>query len=85
MEELMTLLKKLRYAGVVAGMVAGTTIGALSVAIPSARAQNPPAAAINDEASAALARTSKTLTATQFSFRSRTMRAYAGPNSAAIW
>jgi hypothetical protein len=80
MEEWMSFLKKLRYAGVAAGLVAATTIGALSVAVPSARAQNPPAAAINDEASAALARTSKTLTATQFSFRSRTMRAYAGPN-----
>ena len=76
----MNLLIKLRYAGVVAGLLAGTTIGAMSAMVASARAADPPAAAINDEASAALARTSKTLTATQFSFRSRTMRAYAGPN-----
>jgi hypothetical protein len=76
----MDRLKKLRYAGVVAGLVASTTIGAMSAMVASARAADPPAAAINEEASAALARMGKTLSAAQFSFRSRTMRAYAGPN-----
>jgi hypothetical protein len=80
MEEFMKLSIKLRYASVVAALVAGTAIGAMAGIVASARAADPPAAAINDEASAALARTSKTLTATQFSFRSRTMLAYAGPN-----
>jgi hypothetical protein len=80
MEELMNLLIKLRYASVVVGLVAGTTIGAMSAMVASARAADPPAAAISEDASAALARMGKTLTATQFSFRSRTMRAYAGPN-----
>jgi len=69
----MNRLNKLRYAGIVAGLVASTTIGA-------ARAADPPAAAISEEASAALARMGKTLTAPQFSFRSHTLRAYAGPN-----
>jgi hypothetical protein len=73
-------LKKLRYAGIVAGLVAGTTIGAMSAMVASARAADPPAALIGEEANAALARMGKTLLATQFSFRSRTMRAYAGPN-----
>jgi hypothetical protein len=80
MEELMSFLKKLRYAGVAAGLVAATAIGTLSVAVPSARAQDPPAALIGEEANTALARMSKTLMATQFSFRSHTLRAYAGPN-----
>jgi hypothetical protein len=80
MEELMKLSIKLRYISVVAGLVAGTTVGAMSAMVTSARAAESPAAAINEETSAALARASKTLTATQFSFRSRTMRAYAGPN-----
>jgi hypothetical protein len=80
MEEVMNRLKKLRYAVIVAGLLACTTIGAMPVMITTARAQAPPAPAISDEASAALARTSKTLAAIQFSFRSRTMRAYAGPN-----
>jgi hypothetical protein len=73
-------LRKLRYAGVVAGLVACTTIGAMSAMIDSARAEDPPAALIGDEANAALARMSKTLMAPQFSFSSHTMRAYAGPN-----
>jgi hypothetical protein len=73
-------LKKLRYAGLVAGVVACTTIGAMSAIVAAARAADPPAALIGDEANAALARMGKTLMAAQFSFRSRTMRAYAGPN-----
>ena len=73
----MNLLSKLRYGCIAAGLFA---IGAMSGMVASARAADPPAGAINEELSAALARMGKTLTAAQFSFRSRTMRAYAGPN-----
>ena len=76
----MNLFIKLRYVSIVAGLLAITTIGAISAMVSSARAADPPAAAMSEETSAVLARTSKTLTATQFSFRARTMRAYAGPN-----
>ena len=76
----MNRFKKLRYAGVVAGILAGTTIGAMSTMVASARAADPPAALIGEEANAALARMSKTLMGNQFSFRSHTVRAYAGPN-----
>jgi len=76
----MNLVGKLRYGCIAVGLLAGTTIGAMSGMVTSARAADPPAAAINEESSAALARMGKTLMAPQFSFRSRTMRAYAGPN-----
>ncbi len=72
--------KKLRYAGIVAGLVASTTIGTMSAMVGSARAADPPAAAISEEASAALARMGKTLMDGQFTFRAHTVRAYAGPN-----
>jgi hypothetical protein len=55
-------------------------MGAMSGLVASARAADPPPAAINAESTAALARMGKTLAAPQFSFRARTMRAYAGPN-----
>jgi hypothetical protein len=80
MEELMTLLKKLRYASVISGLLACTTIGVMSAMVASARAEDPPAALIGEEASAALARMSKTLMSKEFSFRSHTVRAYPGPN-----
>jgi hypothetical protein len=47
---------------------------------PPARAQDVPPAGVGEDATAALARMSKTLLAKQFSFNSRTLRAYAGPN-----
>jgi hypothetical protein len=54
-------------------------LASLSLAIvPAARAQNQ--SGIGGEATEALARMSKTLQAKQFSFRSHTFRAYAGPN-----
>jgi hypothetical protein len=80
MEERMNRLKELRYAGVIAGLLACTTIGAISAIVASARAEDPPAALIGEEANTALARMSKTLMASQFSFHSHTVRAYAGPN-----
>jgi hypothetical protein len=80
MGEVMNRLKKLRYAGVVAGLLASTAIGAMSAMVASARAEDPPAALIGEEANTALARMSKTLMANQFSFRSHTVRAYTGPN-----
>lgn len=76
----MNLSNKLRYACFAFGLFAGTTMGTMSGIVASARAADPPPAAIDAESSAALARMGKTLTAPQFSFRSRTMRAYAGPN-----
>jgi hypothetical protein len=80
MEGLVNLMGKLRYGCIAAGLLAGTTIGAMSGIVASVQAADAPAAAINDESSAALARMGKTLMAPQFSFRSRTMRAYAGSN-----
>jgi hypothetical protein len=47
---------------------------------PAARAQDLPKAGVGADATAALARMSKTLLAKQFSFNSWTFRAYAGPN-----
>ena len=76
----MPLLKSLRYAGVVSALLACTSIGAISVMIASARAEDPPAGLIGDQASTALARMNKTLTSKEFSFRSHTVRAYPGPN-----
>jgi hypothetical protein len=46
----------------------------------TARADNTNSSGISDEASAALARMSKTLLAKQFAFQARTIRSYAGPN-----
>jgi len=79
MEQPMNLLIKLRYTGIAAGLLASTTFGAMSAMVAPAQAADPPAV-ISDEASAALGRMGKTLMAPQFSFRSRSMRAYAGPN-----
>ena len=73
----MNLLKRLQY-GSVAALVASTTIGAMSISVPAARAEN--AAAISADANSALARMGKTLMASQFSFRSHTLRAYVGAN-----
>jgi hypothetical protein len=46
----------------------------------TARAEDTQPSGVNEDASAALARMSKTLQAKEFSFRSRTFRAYVGPN-----
>jgi hypothetical protein len=54
-------------------------VGALA-ALSSAHAQTPPASAIPEDTTAMIARMGKTLQAKQFSFRSHTLRAYAGAN-----
>ncbi len=77
---LMSILIKLRYASIAAGLAAGTMIGAMSTTVGSAQAQTAQPTAISEETSAALARMSKTLMSPQFSFRSRTLRSYVGPN-----
>jgi hypothetical protein len=79
MEELMNRLKKLRYAGVVAGLLV-STIGAMWAMLGAARAEDPAAALIGEEARTALASMSKTLMSKEFSFRSHTVRAYVGSN-----
>ena len=76
MEVLMNRLNKPRYACVAAGLL----IAAMAAMVGPARAEDPPAALIGEEANAALAHMSKTLMANQFSFHSHTVRAYAGPN-----
>jgi hypothetical protein len=80
MEEHMNSFETLRSVAVAAGLLASAAIGTMSVAVPPARAADPPAALTSDEAKAALARMSKTLTENQFSFRSHTVRAYVGAN-----
>jgi hypothetical protein len=59
-------------------------VAALALVAPAsvavARAQAPASPPIDEEAGAALARMSKTLLASQFSFDARTFRSYAGPN-----
>ena len=51
-----------------------------SAAIAPARADNQQRAAVSEEATAALARMSKTLSAKQFSFDAHTLRSYVGSN-----
>ena len=76
----MNLLIKLRHASLAAGLVAGAMIGTAATTLAPARAENPQPAGISEETSAMLARMSKTLMSPQFSFQSRTMRAYVGSN-----
>jgi hypothetical protein len=76
----MNRLKAIRHLGVVTGLLAATTVGAMSATQPSARDASPQENAIGVEASTALARMSKTLMAKEFSYRSRTVRAYVGPS-----
>ena len=76
----MNRLKKLRWGVVVAGLLASTTIGAMSTMLAAARAEDPTAALIGEEANTALARMNKTLMSKEFSFRSHTVRAYVGSN-----
>jgi hypothetical protein len=75
----MTRSIKLRYA-IAAGLLAAVTFAAPPTMVAPARADSAQPAGISEETSAALARMSKTLTSPQFSFHSRTMRGYVGPN-----
>jgi len=74
----MSIRKTLRSSLVI--LFAGVLASLVPVIAPSARAQDLPLPGVGENATAALARMSKTLAATQFSFASRTLRAYAGPN-----
>jgi hypothetical protein len=65
-----------RFALVFSGSLAGF----LLAVGPTARAQNPQDTAISADASEMLGCMSKALLANDFSFESRTLRAYAGPN-----
>jgi len=69
-------IAKARLARTLLCLVAGF----FSAVIAPARADNPQRYAISDEASVALARMSKTLSAKQFSFDARTFRSYVGAN-----
>jgi hypothetical protein len=60
------------FVGALAGFAPGLA--------PPGRAQDLPQAGVGENATAALARMTKMLLAKQFSFNSRTFRAYAGPN-----
>jgi len=75
----MNRLKKLRYVGVVAGLLAGATIAAMSGMVPALGA-SPAKPAISEEANAAVGQLGKTLLAKQFSFQARTLRVYADAN-----
>jgi hypothetical protein len=61
-------------------LLAGGLASLSPAIVATAHAENPTEAAISDDASAALARMSKTLVAKQFSFHAHTFRAYAGSN-----
>ena len=76
----MNQLKKTRHAGVVAGLLACISVGALSVIQISARAETAQETAIDAETSTALARMGATLKSKQFSFRDHSVRAYVGEN-----
>lgn len=75
----MNSLKRLRYSGIAVALFVSTTFG-MTAMVAAARADSPQQAGVSEEASAALARMGKTLMATQFSFNTYAMRAYAGPN-----
>jgi len=76
----MNRLNKLRYRGVIAGLIASSAIGAMWVMPAPARAEDPSAAPIGEEANSAVAHMGKTLMSKEFSFRSYTVRAYVGSN-----
>ena len=70
--------KRLR-AGILSILVSGL-LSLFPLIAPTARAEDTQPSGVSEDASAALARMSKTLHASEFSFRSRTFRAYVGPN-----
>jgi hypothetical protein len=66
-------------AGILSILVSGL-LSLFPLTAPTAWAEDAQHAGVSEDASAALARMSKTLQAKEFSFRSRTFRAYVGPN-----
>jgi hypothetical protein len=71
---------KLRHIAVLGGWLAGGIIGLAPVALPAAEPAKQAKPAISEDASAALARMGKTLSAEQFSFQAQTIRVYATPD-----
>jgi hypothetical protein len=76
MEELMNRSRKLRHAGIVAGLLVCTATGVM-LAIPPVLGASAAKPAISEEANTALQQLGKTLLAKQFSFQARTLRVYA--------
>jgi hypothetical protein len=76
----MNRVKKLRHAAFVLALMATTSAGVIPAIPKSAHAESAQDLAISPEAKTALERMNKSLKSAAFSFRSRTVRAYAGPN-----
>ena len=74
------LLQRALRSGLALVIMGGLASFSLAVVVSTARSQSAQETAIGPDAVDALARMGKTLSAEQFSFQSRTFRAYAGPN-----
>ena len=72
-------LQRALRSGLALVLMGGLACFSLAV-VSTARSQSAQETAIGSDAVDALARMGKTLSAQQFSFQSRTFRAYAGPN-----
>ena len=73
-------LQRALRSGLALVIMGGLASFSLAVVVSTARSQSAQETAIGPDAVDALARMGKTLSAEQFSFQSRTFRAYAGPN-----
>jgi hypothetical protein len=71
--------RKRLKAGILSILVSGL-LSLFPLTAPTALAEDTQPSGVSEDASAALARMSKTLQAKEFSFKSRTFRAYVGPN-----
>jgi hypothetical protein len=69
-----------RKAALLAGLFVSVMVGVASVGGTAALAANPPAPAISEEASAAVARMGTALQAKEFSFQAHTLRVYSNEN-----
>ena len=76
----MNSVRNLRYAAFVVTLLATTSVAAIPAIPMSAHAESGQDLAISSAAKTALEQMSKSLKSGAFSFRSRTVRAYAGPN-----
>ena len=72
----MSIKVSLKVAAVLAALGGMALLGV----VPAGRAASPPKPTISEDASAALAQMGKSLSADQFSFQARTLRAYTDPN-----
>jgi hypothetical protein len=75
---------KRRKAALLAGLYAGVAMGLATLGAPPAVAAAPPKPMISEDARAAVAQMGKSLLAKEFSFRARTIRAYANENGALL-